>query len=468
MLKLGGLTTQVSASYFLHKVASPFLSEERREAALVAKHLKNAARVLSVFKQLKGPLLKVGQMLSQQEFLPGEFLRALTDLHSNVPPMEYPVIRKQFMKEFKAPPEKVFKSFEKEAFAAASLGQVHRAELPNGTTVAVKIQYPDAVKLVESDLGVLKTGIALLKGVAADLFREQKLDLSEVYDEIAENLYREVDYELEAKNAKEFRQLFKDEEDIVVPRVYEDYSTGRILAMEYLEGVPILEFIDWVMDAQRDGLPLQFSSGKAECGQWLAERLGNFYWRQFFRFGLIHGDPHPGNYLILGPGRGDGNGLPRLGVIDYGCVRRFPGTFVQDMAGLLRTVIRGEKENAGPYYERVGLMLPGEDPNLLWPISRVYLAPLLEDQPFEVRSLDVIRQGTGIAKHLLRHRYLPQYQREFVFIDRNVVGFWSYLMKLHARINLHRLLMSYIAEGPLYDGEGEPRYPVRKGKKKKK
>lgn len=468
MLRLGALSTQVSASYLLHKATSRFIDPEKRDEALLAKHLKNAERVLGVFKQLKGPLLKVGQMLSQQEFLPGEYLRALADLHSHVPPMPFSMIKKQIQKEFGAPPEKVFKSIEKEAFGAASLGQVHKAVLKDGTEVAVKIQYPGARKLVDSDLGVLKSAIGLLKGIASDLFRERKLDLTEVYDEIAENLYREIDYELEARNAKEFRRLFKDDDEIVVPRIHDDYSTGRVLTMEYLDGMPIADFITWIMEPSRNGLPIRVTAGAEACNTWLAQRLGHFYWQQFFQFGLLHGDPHPGNYLILPAKQGSSTGLPRFGVLDFGCVRRYPGRFVQDMAGLLRVVIRGEQEKAGEYYMRVGLMHPGENPDLLWPLSRAYIAPVIEDRDFDVMKLDVVKEGMGMAKHLLKHKYLPQYQKEFVFIDRTIVGFWSYLTRLRARVNLHRILMTHV-DGPLYEGDGEPRYrPPAKGGKKKK
>ncbi|MBI2058337.1 MAG: AarF/ABC1/UbiB kinase family protein [Nitrospirae bacterium] len=467
MLRLGALSTQVSASYLLHKATSRFIDPDKRETALLAKHLKNAERILGVFKQLKGPLLKVGQMLSQQEFLPGEYLRALAGLHSSVPPMPYAQIKKQIQKEFKAPPEKVFKHFETHAFAAASLGQVHKAVLKDGTEVAVKIQYPGALKLVESDLGVLKSGIGMLKGIAADLLRERKLDLSNVYEEIAENLYREIDYELELKNAREFKKLFKDDEEIVVPRMYEEYSTERVLTMELLEGMPIADFITWVMNPSRDGLPIRIGADAQACNAWLAEKLAHFFWRQFFHFGLLHGDPHPGNYLILPAKPGERSGLPRFGVLDFGCVRRYPGAFVKDLAGLLRAVMEEDRESAAEYYVKVGFLKEGEDPELLWPMSRMYLTPVLEDRPYQVASLDVLKMGTEGAKHILRNKFLPQYQPEFVFIDRTVVGFWSYLTRLKASVNLHQILMSYVA-GSLYDGDGEPRYVSPRERKKKK
>src|SRR6266851_7069130 len=183
---VGSVTGRVGASYLWSAIKRPFQSGERRESELLDTHLRNALRIVESSKQLRGAFMKMTQILSMRDDLfPTEAIDVLSVVQSSVPPMDYPLIRKRIVDELGAEPEKLFASFETEAFAAASLGQVHRARLRSGTEVAVKIQYPGVATTVENDLGNLKLLLRALQAVAGDLMR-QKIDTKTIYAELEE------------------------------------------------------------------------------------------------------------------------------------------------------------------------------------------------------------------------------------------------------------------------------------------
>src|SRR5260370_3900113 len=180
--------------------------------------------------------MKLIQMLSMREdLLPGEAIDILRATQASVPPMDYSMIAAQVRREFAKPPEQLFASFEREAFAAASLGQVHRARLKTGGEVAVKVQYPGIDKTVEQDLGNLKLLLRTLQALAGDLMR-QKIDTKTIYAELEERLREELDYVNEARNINEFRRLLSGDDDIIIPRVVKELSSRRVLTMTYVDG----------------------------------------------------------------------------------------------------------------------------------------------------------------------------------------------------------------------------------------
>src|SRR5271167_597196 len=235
-IKMGSLASQVGSSYLWTSLRRPFLNTARYEQELLDLHLKNARRVVEGSKQLRGAFMKLIQMLSMREdLLPGEAIDILRATQASVPPMDYSMIAAQFRREFAKPPEQLFASFEREAFAAASLGQVHRARLKTGEEVAVKVQYPGIDKTVEQDLGNLKLLLRTLQALAGDLMR-QKIDTKTIFTELAERLREEIDYVSEARNIAEFNRLLAGDDDIVLPRVIKELSTRRVLTMTYVDG----------------------------------------------------------------------------------------------------------------------------------------------------------------------------------------------------------------------------------------
>src|SRR5271154_511122 len=199
-IKIGGLASQVGSSYIWASIRKPFLNDSRYEREMLDTHLRNARRIVEGSKQLRGAFMKLIQMLSTRaDLLPGEAIDILKTTQASVPPMDYGLIARQIRREFGKPPEQLFASFDREAFAAASLGQVHRARLKNGEDVAVKIQYPGVDETVEQDLGNLKLLLRTLQAVAGDIMR-QKIDTKSIYTELQERLLEELDYVNEARN----------------------------------------------------------------------------------------------------------------------------------------------------------------------------------------------------------------------------------------------------------------------------
>ena len=199
-MKIGGLASQVGSSYLWTSIRKPFLDAASHERELLDTHIRNARRMVESSTQLRGAFMKLIQMLSMREdLLPIEAIDMLKTTRSGVPPMEYSMIAQQVRRELGKRPEQLFASFEPQAFAAASLGQVHRARLKTGEEVAVKVQYPGVDTTVRQDLGNLKLLLRTLQAIAGDLMR-QKIETRTVYRELEERLVEELDYRNEARN----------------------------------------------------------------------------------------------------------------------------------------------------------------------------------------------------------------------------------------------------------------------------
>src|SRR6185369_9280160 len=236
--QVGELATSVGSSYVWQALRSPFRSIDKRREALLDTHIRNALRVVESSKELKGAFMKLVQMLSMRDdILPAEALKVLSVVQSQVPPMDYAEIRAQVKRELGDVPERLFGSFEEEAFAAASLGQVHRATLRGGEDVVVKVQYPGVDETVEQDLRNVKALLHTFTLIGRDVMR-QKIDQTDVYREIEERLHEELDYVNEAKNIARFQKMFRDDDEVVIPDVYPDLSSRRVLTMGQLEGYP--------------------------------------------------------------------------------------------------------------------------------------------------------------------------------------------------------------------------------------
>ena len=214
--------------------------------------------------------------------------------------MDYPTIAEQIRRELGRRPEHLFASFEPEAFAAASLGQVHRARLKSGEEVAVKVQYPGVDDTVEQDLKNVKLLLRTFQGIARDLMR-QKIDTRALYSELQERLREELDYVNEARNMTLFARLLADDDEIMIPRAFKELSSRRVLTMTYLDGYQLGDVLSPGTDE--------------ELRRWVARKYYQLVWRQIFEFSVLHTDPHPGNYLV--------SYHPRLGILDFGSVRRF-------------------------------------------------------------------------------------------------------------------------------------------------
>src|SRR5581483_1791054 len=243
MLSVGRLTTAVGGSYLWQALKRPFQSASRADRALLEAHIRNAERVVGSSKELRGAFMKLAQILSmRQDLFPTEALEVLSVVQSAVPPMPWAQVRAVVAAELGAPPEVRFRRFEPEAFAAASLGQVHRAETKSGEPVAVKVQYPGIAKTVRDDVKNVRALLRILTAIARDILR-QDFDREEVAAELEARLAEELDYRQEARNLARFRGLLADDPEVEIPRVHPKLSTARVLTMSLLEGYPIQEIM---------------------------------------------------------------------------------------------------------------------------------------------------------------------------------------------------------------------------------
>jgi predicted unusual protein kinase regulating ubiquinone biosynthesis (AarF/ABC1/UbiB family) len=289
---LGSLQARVTAGYFAYWLRSRFSDADTRQQLKSEAHLAAALKLFGTMGYMRGAVMKVGQMLANlPEVVPEEFAEVLSALHFEAPPMHFAMVREVFLDEFGREPEEVFASFDRQAFAAASLGQVHRARLHTGEEVAVKIQYPGIARTIKADLANLRL---LLQPLCLTIDWQ---DLLAKLADIERMLLMETDYGQEARFGKLARSVFTAADRVVVPHIYDEYSTARVLTTEYLHGCHINDF-------------LATNPGQGERDHF-THLLTVATYRLYYRLHWLPADPHPGNFIFMPDGR--------LGLIDFGC-----------------------------------------------------------------------------------------------------------------------------------------------------
>jgi predicted unusual protein kinase regulating ubiquinone biosynthesis (AarF/ABC1/UbiB family) len=350
--------------------------------------------------------------------VPAEYASELMKLQSQAPPMGWAFVKRRMTAELGPGWQDKFTAFEHHPAAAASLGQVHRAEARDGSPLACKLQYPDMQSAVEADLSQLNLLFALRKRF------DPAIDATEIKDEIADRLREELDYKREAKHVALYREMLANEPLIRVPKVWPDLSTGRLLTLGWAEGTKMLAH-------KQDPL---------EVRNRLATAMFTAWWFPFSRFGVIHGDPHLGNYTVFQEG-----GAPAgINLLDYGCIRIFPPSFVQGVVDLYRGLLTGDDALVVHAYETWGFKrLSREIIDILNIWARFVYGPLLDDR---VRSIaDGVKPGEYGRKEAFRvHQALKQkgpvtVPREFVFMDRAAIGLGAVFLHLAAELNFYRL-----------------------------
>jgi predicted unusual protein kinase regulating ubiquinone biosynthesis (AarF/ABC1/UbiB family) len=357
--KLAGQTGK-SAFRFVGTRARSFAAPDRAQEFLDGFHEKTALQLVEMLGEMKGAAMKVGQLASFYEFAaPGDYLAtyrdALTMLQNSAPPMEPEASRSVIKEEFGRPVEDLFDTFEDEPIAAASIGQVHRATLPSGEQVAVKVQYPGVDAAVRADMKNVSAMAKLAVAIAPNI------DPKEIANEVKERVTEELDYRREASNQIEFSRLFRDHPFIVVPQIHPDFCRARVLTQEFIEGRPFLSAMEWDQ-ADKDHL---------------AEVMYRFFYGSLYRFLLFSADPHPGNYLLLDNGR--------VAFLDYGLVRAVdPGT-LNWLLEIVQALITDDKERGKKALEGMGI-LGAKTPEVddVWSHLKAMNEPILEDREFTV------------------------------------------------------------------------------------
>lgn len=383
---------------------------------------KHAADLLMRLGNLKGPLMKVGQILATiPEALPPEYADAFQQLQSNAPPMGWTFVRRRMRAELGPDWESKFKSFGHDAAAAASLGQVHKATLMDGREVACKLQYPDMVSAISADLSQLKMMFSLYESF------DKSIITKNIHDELKDRLYEELDYTLEAKHTALYGDILKDEQGVSVASVIPEFSTSRLLTSTWMEGEKIMSF----------------KTAKVADRNALAMNMFRAWYVPLYFYGIIHGDPHMGNYSV----RKDMG----INLLDFGCVRVFRGEFVAGVINLYRSIRDDDKELAVHAFDTWGFKnLNAEQIETLLIWARFLYDPLLDDKRRVIGQTNQGIYGRETARKV--HERLKQVgggitiPREFVFMDRAALGLGSVFIHLQAEINWHRLFEDMIAD----------------------
>jgi len=375
------------------------------------------ARVLSqALGQSKGPLMKVAQLLSTiPDLLPQAYAEEFRKLQAHAPAMGWPFVQRRMRAELGVDWETKFAGFEREAAAAASLGQVHRATSHEGQALACKLQYPDMASAVEADLGQLKTLLGLFKNM------DGSIDSSEAVLEVGERLREELDYARELKQMRLFALMLADEPRIQTPEPLEALSTKRLLTMTWLEGKGLMHWLDEPQELRNR----------------IAELMFKAWWGPMTHYGVIHGDPHLGNYALT-------ENAERLQLLDFGCVRIFPPRFLEGVVGLWRGLKVNDMDQVAHSYEIWGFKnLNAELIDALTMWARFIYGPMLDDR---VRTIAVDvppgeygrREAFEVRKRLktLGPVLIP---REFVFMDRAAIGLGAAFLHLRAELNFSEM-----------------------------
>jgi predicted unusual protein kinase regulating ubiquinone biosynthesis (AarF/ABC1/UbiB family) len=384
----------------------------------------HAEDLKAILGGLKGPLMKVAQFLSTvPDALPEEYAQELATLQANAPPMGWPFVRRRMGSELGPAWESRFKSFGREAAAAASLGQVHRATLPDGRDVACKLQYPDMPSVVEADLRQLKLAVSLYRRM------DSALDNGEVYQEMCDRLREELDYLREASQMRLYGIMMRGTPDVSIPEPVEELCTKRLLTMTWLDGRAIIKRLE-------EDPPLEERNAYARA-------LFRAWYKPFYQYGVIHGDPHLGNYQV----RPDREGI---NLLDFGTIRVFPPSFVGGVILLYEAVRDGDDEKAAEAYRIWGFRnLSKETMEVLSLWAKFLYEPLVQDRVRPIQEVDDLSYGRKMAAKVhegLKRTGGVRIPREFPLMDRAAIGLGSVFLRLRAQINWHQMFMELAQE----------------------
>ncbi len=396
---------------------------EQRQLKRKQAVLRTAEDVTRTMGEMKGAAMKLGQVLSLMTgVLPEEMASQLAGLQSNAPPMAYELVEQVFEREYGQPPNRVFRKFQKEPFAAASIGQVHRAELADGTPVAVKVQYPGVRQAIEHDLA----NVGMMIGLGG--FIARGLDTQAIIRDLKEGIRAELDYLHEAAWQQRFFDAYDGHAFIRVPRVYHELTTSTVLVQEYLRG-------------RRFGEARQLPKPERDR---LGEIIYRFCFGSLYRHRLFNGDPHPGNYLLLDDGA--------VAFVDYGCVAEFSNPVVTDFKWLIRSLLAGDIEGWRRATEQLGILHSGAPftTRELYDHMHWYWAPILQERVEFTPELaaEMVRRNTmttGMGGEINKHCNVPE---GMVFLTRINFGLAGLLAGIGASGPWRAIVEEYVDDRP--------------------
>ncbi|MGB0689125.1 MAG: ABC1 kinase family protein [Candidatus Puniceispirillum sp.] len=382
---------------------------------------KHAADLRKALGGLKGPIMKVAQILSTiPDALPPEYADELASLQADAPAMGWLFTRRRMASELGADWQEKFANFSRDAVSAASLGQVHQATSLDGKKLAVKLQYPDMQSAIEADLRQLKLLFQLYERY------DSAISTRDIYDELSDRLKEELDYRREAANLKLYSYMLRDEPVVTLPEYVPELSTDRLLTMSWLDGTRVMPFLD--------------TDPSQETRNEIAKNMFRVWYVPFYYYGVIHGDPHLGNYSL----REDNS----INLMDFGSIRLFRPQFVAGVIELYKALRDQNRDQAVDAYENWGFTgLDNEAISVLNMWAEFIYAPLLEDTVRPIQEMRNGKAGRELAGKV--HQELKRIggikpPREFVLMDRAAVGLGSVFMHLGAEVNWHNLFHDLI------------------------
>ena len=375
----------------------------------------------SALGNLKGPVMKVAQILATiPDALPEEYVKELQQLQSNAPSMGRLFVKRRMTSELGSDWKSRFSYFEENSVAAASLGQVHRANSLDGTELACKLQYPDMSSAVEADLRQLRIAMSLYERY------DNAIKASEIYKELSARIREELDYLREGRNMTLYKMMLKNEPNVNVPDFFEDLSTERLITMSWLNGSSLLSYIA--------------TNENQDARNHVAINMFRAWYIPFYLYGIIHGDPHLGNYSITEEGD--------VNLMDFGCIRVFPASFVKGVIDLYHGLRDDNEELAIEAYKTWGFEnLDMETINVLNQWARFVYAPLMEDKIRSIQDTNSGAYGREVVQKV--HRELRRLNgvkppREFVLMDRAAIGLGSVFLHLKAEVNWYKIFQDLI------------------------
>jgi predicted unusual protein kinase regulating ubiquinone biosynthesis (AarF/ABC1/UbiB family) len=422
-IKLTGMTAKVAGKYAAGKIKSSMSDEAKKEEQRSQMYADIGDQVLQTLGEMKGAAMKAGQIVSQMRHLfPEEFADKIAHLQKNSEPMPYELIARQIQLELGFTPDKLFREFDKVPFAAASIGQVHKAVTHNGDNVIVKVQYPGVKKSCQSDLVHLKRMFAL-----SGILKIDKQALNEVFVAIENKLMEELDYVTEARNLNQFREFHSADPLLVIPRVYSDFSSECVLTLSEEMGDSLDELDD--------------KSYTQEEKNQLALVLVKAVLREVLFFGRAHCDPHPGNFAF----RHDGSVI----IYDYGCVADIPPFVIDHYIDVIYASIDGEFHKIDDMLLNLGVRNPQEQAlpaEMYQTWFADFIRPVMEE-PNAGKAIQRIQQA--INQHMeefIRIRGVMQPSVETLFLNRIIGGHFLNLAQMGVDVDLKPVVYSHLFE----------------------
>jgi aarF domain-containing kinase len=413
---LGSLQAKVACGYFAYWLRSLWVGASERQLLKNEAHLAAALQLLATMGYLRGAVMKLGQLLANlPEVVPEEIAEVLAKLHFEAPPMHFAMVREVFFDEFDREPEEIFASFDRHPFAAASLGQVHRARLHSGEEVAVKIQYPNIARTIKSDLRNLRV---LLQPLS---YGRDWRDILDKLRDIEQTLLRETDYRQEAGFLTQARSLFVPWDRVVIPRVFTEQSSGRVLTTEYLPGCHLDRFLE--------GTPSQ------EERDHFTDLLTMATFRLYYRLHWLFADPHPGNFIFMNDGR--------LGLIDFGCTKEMNDEEWQFSNEAIQAALVGDQAGVDQALARSCLFTSPQEmePARLAVIRQGFywvMEPWLHEGQFNFGDRDFFLRGIDNLLETARLRYTRS-APVYIWSNRFVVGGRAFCYRLQGRCHFRAI-----------------------------